>query len=386
MSTFVLPPFDEVVDDRAPQPQPERDRRPARPWSKSSHRARRHRRAQAPVRAQARWTGGSALAARATTGLVGVALLAGPAALGLVAYSASRPAVSAAAEAGPQEGSPDALVAGQRAQQWVRAWLTTPSSQEEALGELWIGRVQLPAVASQVQETTVADLTQVASGQWSVTVAAVVTDPAPAGGAGEGEGAVPAAQPVTRFFQVPVAVERGDATVATVLALPAPVPAPASGTAPTVSYADTVGADAPVSQVVTSFLTAMLTGQGDLEPYLSPGTALVPVEPPAATSLAVRSVGPAIADQPVLEPEVPQDGARLRVLAQVDLVDANGGERASTYPLTLTARDGRWEITSLDALPLLRTPAPSATTAPANGPAPGSSPAGTPSAPATAGS
>lgn len=301
-------------------------------------------------RAQATWTGGNALAARATTVLVIGGLLTGPAALVAVASSGARAQAPAEVSAPNDVLRTDAAVASQRAQAWVRAWLSTPRGQEEDLREFWSGRVQLPAVARQVLATSVADVRELGDRRWSVQVAVVVREPA-----AEGE----LESETTSFFQVPVAVEPASEDSAPdvhglvqVLALPAPVAGPQGPGAPARGYGDALDGDSPVASVVAPFLQALVTGQGDVTPYLQPGAHVAALATPAASELRVRSIAPAVRDRAVLEPEAPRDGDGVRVLAQVELVDPAGQRLASEYPLTLTARAGRWEVSSLDPAPV----------------------------------
>ncbi|TFE25057.1 hypothetical protein E0F15_20590 [Frankia sp. B2] len=142
----------------------------------------------------------------------------------------------------------------------------------------------------------------------------------------------------------------------------------------------------PVDDVVRRFLTALLTGDGEVSRYSSPGAGIRPIIPVPYTgvelvSLARDTTAPASGDSAEAAP--PRDGQRLRVLATIR-VSGPDGIRMLSYPLRLTARAGRWEISALDSTPPLRgseppvapAPTPQDTSAPLTSPSTASSPGG----------
>ncbi|WP_329309686.1 hypothetical protein [Streptomyces sp. NBC_01262] len=64
------------------------------------------------------------------------------------------------------------------------------------------------------------------------------------------------------------------------------------------------------------------------------------------TSVVVDS---AAADSEVADGAVPKDGTTVRVQVHVTAADAEGGRWPLVYALAMTARSGRWEVTTLQA-------------------------------------
>ncbi|MFJ8856107.1 conjugal transfer protein [Streptomyces sp. NPDC102437] len=214
------------------------------------------------------------------------------------------------------------------------------------------------------EQLTVVRLRQTAPKVWSVTVAARITGPAPdtkPKGARRSDDKEDA--PVLRYFQVPVATAPtpSGASGYTALAMPAEVAAPEQITAPGLVYGPMRPAlpSDPRTQAVTEFLTAYLTGAGELDRYLAPGTRLAPVRPAPYTGIALDTL--AIEGEKGAEPvtTVPADGTTLRLLAAARATGHDKVRLPLTYALTLKARAGRWEIAGLDGAPA---PAPASAT------------------------
>ncbi|WUI00376.1 conjugal transfer protein [Spirillospora sp. NBC_00431] len=219
--------------------------------------------------------------------------------------------------------------------------------------------------------TITTDAREAAPGYWSVTVAADV--------AAKDKNGVLTATGV-HYFQVAV-IASGDETaggtrpkgttpgyVAT--ALPAEVSAPAPGTVPELAY-DTQRqiTSGPLADTVRQALAAYLGGAGDLSRYLTPGTSLRPVVP--APYRQVELSGITLSKKlPDADTTVPADGTRARVLAKVDVTDGAGLRWPLTYALTMTARAGRWELTVLDAAPVLGASRPGSAGRPPPAPTP----------------
>ena len=300
---------------------------------------------------QAVWTRGHQLLAVAIQLVLVAALVCGPAALAWtwwVARSSGVGAVSA-----PAAGYDDWLMsrrstAGEVAASWVSAWLTTPQQDADALQRWYGGQVVLPRQAAAVADVRVVDAVPAAPGVWAVTVAATVT---PQGGA-----------TARRYFQVPVAVS-GDAGAAgaSVMSAPVPVSAPAGASVPPLTYPVRVSGGSAVAGTVTQFVTASLSGQ-DVTRFVRPGSAVAPAVDAASAWASVR-VREISATDAVPEPT---EGARTRVLASVEVAGtaaagAQGQWLGTVMPLTLVARDGRWEIDAVDPVPAIPEPAPAGT-------------------------
>ncbi|MFD5610523.1 hypothetical protein [Kitasatospora sp. NPDC127060] len=256
------------------------------------------------------------------------------------------------------------------AESFVDLWLR--SSTSDALRTLAPG-VDLPKPKTSAQVTVdkvVAVRSQPMGGRtWLVTVAATVTVPpaaAQSGAPGSAQGvAQPSAQssatPVgvaqsgsvgVRYFAVQVSMTRapgsgGAPDSFAVTAAPAQVAAPASLSDPdpaVPAYGSQVG-DGPLRDTVAGYLSAYLTGVGDSSRYLSPG-ARIPAPGSAYSKVTLQTLS---ATGTV--PASPVDGTVLEAQAVVQAEDANGLWPLS-YPLRLTARAGRWEVSAVAPLPL----------------------------------
>lgn len=187
---------------------------------------------------------------------------------------------------------------------------------------------------------------QTAGGGWSVVVAAQFTVSDSLTGSGttpSGTGAV------VRYYAVPVvaADSVSGAGAFTVTSAPAEVAGPTAASVPASVFANPVPVTSPLASSAGEFLSAYLTGVGEVDRYLSPGTQLT-----AVRGTGYRSV---VVDQAAADTEgadaakAPGDGTRVRVLVHVAAQDGAGGQWPLVYRLTMTARDGRWEVTALEA-------------------------------------
>ncbi|MEV6654787.1 conjugal transfer protein [Streptomyces sp. NPDC051219] len=303
--------------------------------------------------------------------------------LGAAAY------LSAPAQAGPSQKKPaqaapattGAQGAAGFAQLFVAACIEAGEGDQAKLAAYYpdaIGlRLEGDSGRRRGEQLTVVRLRQTDRGVWSVTVAARVTDtmsPAnpSAGDRPDDKGdAKAAAARAVRYFQVPVATAptADGASGYTALAMLAEVAAPEHIKAPALVYGPmrpALPAD-PRTQAVTEFLTAYLTGAGELDRYLAPGTNLTAIAPAPYTGIAVDSL--AIEGEKGTEPvtTVPGDGTQLRLMVALRATGHDEVRAPLAYALTLKARASRWEITSLDGAPApapVRTAAPSAGTTP----------------------
>ncbi|MET7344598.1 conjugal transfer protein [Streptomyces sp. NPDC005547] len=245
------------------------------------------------------------------------------------------------------------------AELFVSAYLTAGEGTEGSLAPfLPTARdVTLTAApgAQRAQEVAAVKVRQVSAGYWSVTVAARVTlgatDTKAKAEKAQESGSVPGS--VLRYFQVPVRASGGGALAAA--ALPAEVAAPLSGEAPSLAYGQSVpvpGSD-PAGQTLSGFFAAYLAGSGQLDRYLSLGTALSAISPAPYTRVEVAQVAERGTNDPGAQQGVPADGARRELLVQVVATDAAGQPRPLAYAIAIAARDGRWEIASVEGAPVL---------------------------------
>ncbi|MFI9772110.1 conjugal transfer protein [Streptomyces sp. NPDC052415] len=221
---------------------------------------------------------------------------------------------------------------GGYAQVFISAWLRSDANDETSaqarLAQSMAPDVELPAPAADAhpapQLVTAVRSAQRGTGAWSVTVAAQY-----AGGS-------------VRYYAVPVASDSTGSSF-TVTGAPGVVAGPARAEVPKSSYAVTVP-EGDLSSAVGEFLTAYLTGAGEVDRYLAPGVNLTAVSPAPYAAIAVQQVS--AVEEAAAGEAVPADGTKVRVLAHVEARDA-GGRWPLAYELALTARSGRWEVAAL---------------------------------------
>ncbi|MET7714846.1 conjugal transfer protein [Streptomyces sp. NPDC005407] len=315
-------------------------------------------------------------------------LLLGPL-LGAFAY------LSAPAQAGPSQkkaaptapAATGAQGAAGFAQLFVAAYISAGEGDQDQLAAYYPDatslRLEGDSDRRRGEQLTVVRLRQSDRGVWSVTVAARITDTKPSDGKrpGNKDDAKAAAAQAVRYFQVPVATATAAGGVSgyTALAMPAEVAAPERIPAPALVYGPmrpALPAD-PRTQAVTEFLNAYLTGAGELDRYLAPGTKLAPVAPAPYTGIAVDTL--AIEGEKGTEPvtTVPDDGTTLRLLVALRATGHDEVRVPLTYALTLKSRAGRWEIASLDGAPAPAA-APESSAAPSAGTTPSTAPSAAP--------
>lgn len=279
-----------------------------------------------------RWSGGSALVARATTLALWLLLLTGPGVLvallvtGGFAAPQAQPVVIATTSGGTSEQA----AAGELAQRAVLAWLTTRRGQERSMP------VPLPEYSGHLKpflakDLSVADIGQVGVDTWSVTVGATVTDTK--------------RRTSRQYYQLPVQI---GPTGSAVLALPAVVAAPrfVPGQAP--KYRQPLSTQGPLGSTVSQFLRALTSGSGDVTRYVSPGQVIRAVSPAPFKSLTLISLD---AGDEFSEDGTPADGARVGLLVSALGYTPTGQQLPVSYALTMQARAGRWEVASIQLAP-----------------------------------
>lgn len=257
----------------------------------------------------------------------------------------ARPTPRATAAVAAPPASP--VTASGWAQLYVAAWLSAGEGQEDPLraffpatpalvgvrpGGLWAARTAAMAASED------------SPGYWSVTVAADVVAVDRLG----------AWTPLgTRYYLVAVAAA-GPGLVAT--SLPAQVAAPPSARSPRLVYQPAGAAVVlELQDSVSRFVAAYVAGEGELDRYVVPGSPLRPVRPAPYAKAEVTSLA---ADGPAVP------GKRVRVLAAVKATDPAGRVSMLSYPLSLAARDGRWEVAEVLGTPPLAAPPPPGVVAP----------------------
>ncbi len=306
---------------------------------RQSHKHRSKRSGGAPEPSLGQWTNGSSLKTKAATVLLVGALVLSPAglAVGLAAASSGSAPVTQS-QAVDTRGEQAAVE--EFATRFVATWLVANADNAE---DLLAGLVELPDSAEfpttglRASDPTVAGVEQLEGGIWSVTIAVTTSDPT-------------SAEPgVRRFFRVPVVYDAGRLAAMT---LPAPTAAPTMAEPPDLGYPSDLSTGHPAWQTVAGFMTALLAGKGDITRYLTPGTRIAPVEPVPFGAIRISQIAVAV-DVGVEPAHVPADGQRLPVLVTVSGLASTTASSGLTaqYALVLTGRDGRWEVTDVEASP-----------------------------------
>jgi hypothetical protein len=286
------------------------------------------------------WTNGSNLKTKAATvGLVG-ALALSPA--GVVVGLAASSGGSASTGAGTVADTRGEQAAVEEfATRFVTTWLSATADNAEqrlaGLVEIPDG-AEFPAEGLQATDPTVSEMDQLDAGRWSVTIAVTAT------AAGSDRG-------LRRFYAVPVVYDAGQLAA---LALPSPVAAPTMAEVPSLSYPGDLSSAHPAWRTVAGFMSALLAGSGDITRYLTPGTHVAPVLPVPFAEVRISQI--ATQGDVAVEPaRTPADGQRLAVLvtAAGRATPADAAGLTVQYALVLTGRDGRWEVTEVEASPRL---------------------------------
>jgi hypothetical protein len=150
-----------------------------------------------------------------------------------------------------------------------------------------------------------------------------------------------------QFFAVTMLPTGGGCAGWAPAALPAQVAAPQLASPP-LPYPETLPVSGTgLSETLTAFFTGMLTGTGNPERYLAPGTTVAFPAPPPYREVTLDELR-APADAPVDRgSQTPADGTVVPLLATVG---TGPDSLPLVYPVTAGVRDGRWEVLALDPL------------------------------------
>lgn len=274
---------------------------------------------------------GQRLATKLTSIGLAAIVMTGPVSLFVAASAVTRPVATTRSSKPEGVMAQDAARAGDFAQRVVRAWLSATRTKVGDLGDLYedASSFALPDKPIRVETTETANVTPTSvAGIFRVTVSASV------------EG-------TRRYYTVPVQVSAGSLSA---LTLPAPTTAPEISPDRDRAYRTTLPSTGPTSTAVLAFLRALLTGQGDVTRYTSPGAPIVAVDPAPYKSVDLRTVT-GLSDE-----ALPAEGAIAHVLATAIGTDAAKRPATTQYALTLKARGGRWEVAGIDLAPAITKP------------------------------
>lgn len=303
------------------------------------------------------WTGGSALTTKLASIGLWAAIVAGPLAfLMVVGGVGSTPSV-VSAKSNESNIADEQAAVGEYASRFVVTWLETPQSDRDRLEEFVQvpSAIQLPELPFKVSNPAVAGLEKSGHDIWTAVVAATVA------GLDKAGKATPAFR---RYFQVTVSHPADEEFAA--MALPSPVSGPSASKSPQTDYSLRMASSDPIWPTTQQFLGALLAGAGDINRYLTPGKRIAAVQPAPYSTVTLSDLRGY--DDGAATTATPKDDEVLRVQATVQVENSETQSTVVQYALTLTARAGRWEVTAIDASPLIKKTSPGASAPTASSP------------------
>ncbi len=231
-----------------------------------------------------------------------------------------------------------ARLASSFAEDFVVAYLSAGTGQRESLSRYIDGvqQISLPKVGQQVDDPIVVYVSRtLAAGNmevWTVTVSVHV---------GRGQAHTP-----RQYYRVPVSVSEGSLRA---LTLPAVVEPPRVGADLAQAYSAPCGEETAFTQVATGFLTAYLTGSGDVARYVTVDSGISALRPAPFTELSAVTVT-------AEDATCGSAGTTARILATVTPESGTGTAPSLAYPMTMVRGEGQWQVRALETVPALKEP------------------------------
>ncbi|ORX14130.1 hypothetical protein [Mycobacterium xenopi] len=122
-----------------------------------------------------------------------------------------------------------------------------------------------------------------------------------------------------------------------------------------------VSEDRPVYKTVSGFLSAMLTGQGDLTPYVAAGSTLTAAQPPRFTTMAIERVQ--TNSEAATAQDVPPKADGVQVTVRAVMQTASGVLMPMDFPLVMSVVGGHWQVDRINDAPSIIAPIDSGTSA-----------------------
>ncbi|WP_329412032.1 conjugal transfer protein [Nocardia vinacea] len=243
-----------------------------------------------------------------------------------------------------------AQLAGSFAEHFVVTYLSSVAGQQDRIGE-YVGasaqQITLPTTARQVSEPVVVYVARAGSFDalevWSVTVSVRIGKTTGTAGT---TGTVATTAEARQYYRVGVSVLNGRLRA---LSLPALVEPPGRGADLAQAYSSPCTADTPLAQVASGFLTAYLTGTGDVGRYITLDAGITALRPAPYTT--VETVAVTSDDN-----SCGTARSAAQVLATVNPKGDGGVAPTLAYPLTMVRDNGQWQVQSVDAVPAMTNP------------------------------
>jgi len=223
------------------------------------------------------------------------------------------------------------------ARDYVSTYLSAKVGDEEQLARyVTVKDLQLPPVGAAFTDTDVAFAKQVSVTDdgvavWTVTVSGLVNGNT-------------AADAQRTFYRVPVAVYNGAPRAA---GLPMQVAPPAVGVDLRLGYRNAVSLKSPLAQTAAGFVTAYLTGGEDFSRFVTADSRETPIIPAPYMRVEVISVGANVGSDG-------NNATQAEVYVKVAARTKNYTLTSLAYPLSMRTVEGRWQVVSINATPLLQ--------------------------------
>jgi len=238
-----------------------------------------------------------------------------------------------------------AQLAGSFARDFVVAYVGASSGQHDQM-ERYVStgqQITFPPTGLHVSDPSVVHIARSMSvgglDIWTVTVSVSIGAATPGAAAATSTGD-------RQYYRVAVSESAGTLRA---LSPPALVQPPGKGADLAMGYTGSCATDTPLARVSTEFLTAFLTGSGDITRYGSLNSGIVALQPPPYTKLDTVSVQSG-------DRNCGTGGSSAQVQILINPTSAAGAAPTLAYTLTMVLTAGQWQVQSIDSLPQLRTP------------------------------
>jgi hypothetical protein len=162
------------------------------------------------------------------------------------------------------------------------------------------------------------------------------------------------------FMRLQVDVSADHKNLFKAFTLPHARPDRPAGAAVELATQTSVSEDRPVYKTVDGFLAAMLTGQGDITPYVSSGSGLTAANPPRFTTMAIERVQ-TNSDLAVAQ-DVPPKADHVEVTVRATMQTASGVLMPMDFPLVMSVAGGHWQVDRINDAPSIVAPNDSGST------------------------
>ena len=250
----------------------------------------------------------------------------------------------------------------------VNAWLNRQPGAIDAFGQCYAG--SLPATALPLGGHAVAASSALPgkpkgkTRTWSVVI----------------DGTVPSSNgepEIDMSLQVVVSIDENNLFRA--MMLPTWLPARQPGTPTPLSTIYTVAPGAPLYTTVNGFMSALLTGQGDIDPYIAAESKskLRAINPAPVLSMSIERIK--ASQEEAVAQSVPTAATDVEVTVTVIGQTATGIQIPMDYPLVMSVAAGRWQVDRINDRPdigdISETQSTPTTTAPTTSPTTTATPA-----------